>query len=197
MKKLEWLYSNKVIPLAFDESLSYLEKICYITAKINELIEIFNGLEAYATIEYVDSEVIKLKALINQKLDKTTFDSTIQELRSFLINLQNRVSLNETDIQNLDAKIDTEINAVEADIIFRINQLKDYIDSQLIDIQVINPINGQIQTLQQVLNSIVDLEKTDALTAGEYDALLLTASAYDAYGLTAYAYDFEGKVLLV
>ena len=44
----------KVIPLAFDESMSYYEQVCKLTAKINELIEVFNGELTEQLTEYID-----------------------------------------------------------------------------------------------------------------------------------------------
>ena len=41
-KVIPTTYTQKVIPLAFDESLSYYEQICRINKKVNELISIFN-----------------------------------------------------------------------------------------------------------------------------------------------------------
>lgn len=36
---------QKVLPLAYDNSLSYYEAICKLTAKVNELIDIINEME--------------------------------------------------------------------------------------------------------------------------------------------------------
>ena len=52
-------YAPKVLPLAFDESLSYLEQIYRINAKLNELISLFNSeleeqLESYINEKFND-----------------------------------------------------------------------------------------------------------------------------------------------
>lgn len=45
-------YCQKVLPAAFDDSLSYYEMVCKLTDKINELIKAYNTqTETYATIE--------------------------------------------------------------------------------------------------------------------------------------------------
>ena len=36
---------QKVLPLVYDESLSYYEAICKLTDKVNELVDIVNNLE--------------------------------------------------------------------------------------------------------------------------------------------------------
>lgn len=33
-----WLWSQKVLPLVYDDSLSYYEVLCKVTAKINEVV---------------------------------------------------------------------------------------------------------------------------------------------------------------
>lgn len=44
----------KVIPLAFDESMSYYEQLCLITSKVNELISVFNNELTQQLTEYID-----------------------------------------------------------------------------------------------------------------------------------------------
>lgn len=75
---------------------------------------------------------------------------------------------------------------------------KAYTDSKVLDYtMMINPITGVYEDVRNVVDDIVSYFHTsDALTAGEYDALDLTASAYDAYDITAYDYDFSGKTIL-
>ena len=47
-------YSQKVIPLAFDESMSYLEDIACLKAKINEVITFVNNVLEDKITEYID-----------------------------------------------------------------------------------------------------------------------------------------------
>lgn len=47
-------YSQKVIPLAFDESMSYLEDIACLKAKINEVITFVNDVIDEKITEYID-----------------------------------------------------------------------------------------------------------------------------------------------
>lgn len=75
---------------------------------------------------------------------------------------------------------------------------KDYTDHAVLDYtMMINPITGVYEDVRNVVDDIVSYFHTsDALTAGEYDALDLTAGAYDAYDISAYDYDFNGKTIL-
>lgn len=79
------------------------------------------------------------------------------------------------------------------------------IESKLHDIEnnlptlvhVTNPFTGMSESIQNVINALADTQRSDALTASEYDALAKTAAGYDAYKITAVNYDFNGKSLLV
>lgn len=57
--KLRGVFCYKILPLVYDDSLSYYEVLCKVTAKLNELVEYFNdGLEDAITeviSDYVDS----------------------------------------------------------------------------------------------------------------------------------------------
>lgn len=56
-------FSHKVLPLVYDESLSYYEVLCKLTCKINELIERLEDGEKNAFLEWLDENLEKL--LIN------------------------------------------------------------------------------------------------------------------------------------
>lgn len=62
---------------------------------------------------------------------------------------------------------------------------------------IIDPITGQPEDIQTVINDIFDYMRPAPITAQQYDELGLTAEDYEAYGLTAYQYDmFAAQELL-
>ena len=63
-------YTQKVIPLAFDESLSYYEQICRINKKVNELISIFNEQLTQDLQKYIDEKFNEI--MINAMYDAQT-----------------------------------------------------------------------------------------------------------------------------
>lgn len=160
---------------------------------IKKLLAYFEGLDRLATVEYVDEEIRKtkeeirkaeetLQALIDLKVDKTTFNEFVSEVQISLESIAGNIrTLQLAVADNAQAIIDTY------------NNLKNYIDSQLIDLEVINPMTGQTQPIQLVLNYMADLLRSDALTAQEYDSAELTAEDYDGLELTAYVYDNYGR----
>ena len=186
-----------IIPLSYDESLSYYEVLCKLREKVNELIGYFNGMDTYATESYVrqtvadaytmiQEQLLELDHYINaeleKKLDKTEFTTFVTEVS---------LSINSMSDQIRELRIDTNANT-EA-IIYNFNWLKNYIDNQLIDLEVINPFTGITQPIQDVLNYMSNIMRDNALTASEYDGYELTATAYDALDLTAYQFDNDGK----
>lgn len=153
---------------------------------IKKLLNYFEGLDELATITYVDESIATLRAAlqaaIDLKLDKADFDTFVYELQISLNSIVNDIhALEHATSQNAQAIIDTY------------NNLKNYIDSQLIDLEVINPMTGESEPIQLVLNYMANLLRDNALTASEYDGAELTATAYDALQLTAYNYDNYGK----
>lgn len=153
---------------------------------ITKLLNYFEGLDELATIKYVDDSIealrVALQAAIDLKLNKSDFDTFVYELQISLNSIVNDIhALEHATSQNAQAIVDTY------------NTLKNYIDSQLIDLKVINPMTGESEPIQLVLNYMANLLRDNALTATEYDGAELTATAYDALQLTAYNYDNYGK----
>lgn len=50
-------YCQKVLPLVFDDSLSYYEVVCKLTNKVNELVNTVNNLFSGAIEDYVDKHL--------------------------------------------------------------------------------------------------------------------------------------------
>ena len=157
---------------------------------IKKILNYFEGLDELATVTYVNEQIAEAKAVLTamiddleaKKLDKTDFDTFVYELQISLNSITGNIeTLQEATAVNAQAIVDTY------------NSLKDYIDSQLIDLEVVNPLTGETEPIQIVLNYMANLLRENALTADEYDAAELTATAYDALQLTAYNYDNYGK----
>ena len=70
-------YTTKVIPLAFDESMSYYEQLCKLTAKMNELIGFFNNELTKELKEYINKE-------FNNMMIDTMYDADTETLTLYL-----------------------------------------------------------------------------------------------------------------
>lgn len=205
IKNMKVCCVQKVIPLAFDESLSYLEMLCGMLKKVNETIDEVNRLS-----NIVDNIDVNFDE-INNKID--TINNEITTINDNYTNLSNKVDENTNAITQLNERITNEISELDDTLRMLINTnfetLKNYVDAQdfilneKIDniqigaINVYDPTTGLLSPLQTVINNLAQASNKDGLTASEFDALELTASGFDAYQITAYEFDSQGKVILV
>ena len=181
-------YVYNSIPLAFDESLSYLEELSAILKKLNEVIE-----EVNATTEFLEKY-------------KDQYDE-IQRMMEELI-----ISIN-TRFEDIESELETKFNDLTNQVLVLIdnnyNILKNYIDEKydeldykidhisIDSIQLRDPSTGLISNIQVVINNLFNTFNTDALTASEFDGLDLTCTAFETYQITAYEFDTQGKTILV
>lgn len=137
----------------------------------------------------------------------------VQDVRNDMTDLESEVNAKLDQINEILAEYDLKIDRIENEIYLFINNqivnLRNYVDTQdnLLDekirqieignINLYDPSTGLYSPLQTVIDNIYDMNRANALTASEYDALDLTATAYDAYELSARDYDVNGKSLLV
>lgn len=187
----------KAIPLAFDESLSYLEMLGAITKELNETIEQVN-----ANSEWIN----------NYSGDLTDIKNRLAQAEQNIITLTNIVNTNTQNIATLrndTIQMLNELNNYLTELINgNFNVLKNYIDSQNNNLQkqidninigatiIYNPTNGQQDTVQDVINNLYQLTNKDGITAGEFDLLELTASEFDSKDITAYEFDSQSKIIL-
>lgn len=59
-----------------------------------------------------------------------------------------------------------------------------------------SPWTGKKVFYQNVIENLVKLHRTNAITASGYDSLTLTATIYDTKNISAYDYDWNGKTVL-
>ena len=187
----------KAIPLAFDESLSYLEMLGAITKELNETIEQVN-----ANTEWIN----------NYSGDLSDIQERLTQAEENIVTLTNNVNKNTEDIEQLrqdTIQMLNELNTYLQNIINgNFNVLKNYIDSEVDDLQdqidninigatiIYNPTTGIPGTVQDVINDLYALTNKDGITAGEFDLLELTCSGFEAYDMTAYEFDSQSKTIL-
>ena len=181
-------YVYNSIPLAFDESLSYLEELSAILKKLNEVVEQTNSNTYF--IDHYQDEYDALKKQMDELINEvnTRFNELSHDLQLEFTGLTNQVlaliNSNYTILKNyIDEKYD--------DLNYKIEHIS--IDN----IVLRDPSTGLYSNIQVVVNNLFNTFNTDALTASEFDALELTATSFDAYQITAYEFDTQGKTILV
>ena len=190
-------WCQKVLPLVYDDSLSYYETLCKFSSKLNEIIETLNNFET-GVYNYIDQQIAALTSdwidKVYNVLDEYTanFDAKLQAEHEW--NLQQHANI----ISQISAQLQTINNALTSGD----EATRFYVDSKIAElmaeipeitsVMVYDPTTGRLVDIQTALDNVYTNLRCCALTAAEYDSLQLTAEKYDAYGLTAYQYDCCG-----
>lgn len=182
-------YCQKVLPLVFDESLSYYEVLLNLTAKINEVLDEI-GSEHEEIYKYIDEKVNgiidKANAYTDQKIAEE--EKKVTELYNEILQMINVIY---QYIDSVSARTKNYIDAQNVKIWDYVYQLGRQ-QSQI----VINPITGAQDGLQHTLDQMASVLNINALTAREYDGLGLTAEEFDALGYTVTEWDFYARSLI-
>ena len=104
-------WCQKVLPLVYDDSLSYYELLCKVVAKLNEVISNENELnEAFQQLKdwienWVDTQ--DFQKMVDDKLDEMVEDGTFNKLinQEIFGDLNEKVNNNTTNINNLTSKV--------------------------------------------------------------------------------------------
>lgn len=202
------------LPTSFVDSMSYYEMLAwlcqYVTdtliPQINTNSEAINGIqvefeELRKEVEEAIAEIPQLRADFEALVVR--FDETLVELQeqydAFKVEVEAEINAKIAEVRTaimevvnsyyatLDDKIDTEVARLD-------NKIETYPITNLI---VFNSLRGANSTLQVYLDDLAGLNRTDAVTATEYDNLELTATAYDALAMSAHDYDYYAKNILI
>lgn len=171
-------------PFVYDSEESFLEMLRKFYKYLHELTEASKAMS---------DDIIELRS------EMTSFEDEINQM------IQNINDL----LVEYDMKIDRIANELYVYVDDKIINLKNYVDSQdsILDarikdieigkINVYDPTTGLFSPIQTVIDNLYDMNRSNAISASEYDALELTATAYDTYDLTAREYDINAKSLLI
>lgn len=178
---------SKTLPLAFDESLSYLEMLCAMLDKLNETIEQVNKNTEVANhfeellqeieeeVNRLEQEYIEFKESIEEEID-IKFNQMYSSLTMYV---ENQIAILRYEIQTKYNELDQKINDIIAG-----------------DINVYDPTTGLLSPIQVVINNLFNINRNEAITATEFDGLELTATEFDAKEITAFNFDVYGKTIL-
>lgn len=140
-------WCQKVIPLVFDDSLSYYEAICKFMQKLNEVISALNN-NALCIDELQDKYIILQK----------NFDALEEKWKEFKTYIENEFNTFKTEITTKEENFETTINN-------EFTSFKNYVENYLNNIDVASFVNtkidemiasGEFNTLiQNALSSLV------------------------------------------
>ncbi|MCT7738415.1 MAG: hypothetical protein N4R94_06030 [Lactobacillus iners] len=159
-------------------------------------LEIKKDLEELQKISITEN---KLKERLKKEI--ANYDETIKNYikdncYSTLIQSKNYTN-NQFDALKIyiDSKDLENYNNLKSYSDFNDEKLKKQIDDFKADnLQMINPITGELEDTRDVINSIVStLMKTDSMTVEKFDSLELSVDEFDKMSLSAFDIDFYGN----
>lgn len=206
MRLVKYPYCQKVLPLAYDDSLSYYESICKLVNKMNEIITEMNELDINNILNRVDEEIDKELETLYEQMDNLTANvnqvmgnvnnslelyhqQVIRELNATTAELTNFVNV---QLLTLRKYIDGQDNMILSELRYQIELLKNSLPD-LTTVYVKSPYTGKIITIQEAIDELWNNLRVYSLTADEYDRQMWTAQEYDDFNLTAYQYDYFAK----
>lgn len=240
-------YCQKVLPLVYDDSLSYYEVLCKVSNKLNESIGALDNLSD--TVASINTDISGFDTrLSNIENTMDTFESTIDarfealsneldaKVDAKLISVDEKIAEVDAKVDEIDNKIDDEIARISSEIsailsaqisrlealindqlaLFRelldLNntEIKAYVESELRkfeeeipdfeNVYVKNPYTGQLEPLQNVINTLFDSFRWGGLSARELDELQMTVNELDnatvagiPRGLRAIEFDTQAR----
>ena len=162
--------SIKVLPLVYDEALSYYEQVCKLydayndfVDKVTEAISDFND-ESKA---YTDKKVAEAFADIQAQSDALRRD-----YEQFVTLVNSNINLFQSQLDTTSAKLEAEIIGVNARTDVAIEQseerILEYIGNQALNnIKVLDPFSGNYVTIQYMIEYLSSLHMTGAATYDE------------------------------
>lgn len=128
--KIRGIICQKILPLTYDESLSYMELLCKVIYTLNEIIEVINGF----TPESLDEIKARLDAVeaknAEQDHDIEVIKTGMMNLNSLMIVLNERVDELDNTVSSLSETVSDHTEELE-DHEERITELEKY-QSQLL-----------------------------------------------------------------
>jgi len=135
-------YCQKVLPLVYDDSLSYYESICKLVLKVNEVIDTFNGYEEI--IEQLSQELVDIESVKDRV---TVLESSLNGINSELTNVNAKIAMLGQKDEQLQRQIEELTNSVN-NVIYLYNSLRAYVDNAIQTVKIDNTsewINFQVQ----------------------------------------------------
>lgn len=174
---------NPLNPTVYDDGLSYMESVAKLQSKINECINLING------------------------LDVPSINAKLQELKDYVDNLATVLSDNVTEsIANNQLWVNTKIEELQAEVDTKLSEqdikIKIWVEKQIeelkrdVNLIFYSTVTGQLTDINTILKQMYNRLRVNALTASEYDVKELTAQEYDNTMLSAYSYDMNGAIEL-
>lgn len=184
-----------VLPLVYDDSLSYYETVCKLTEKINEIIDLYNNIsEDFGAL--VDQKIAEFKIYVDEQnnIQDDNLNAYKDEVSKNFDDVYDKISL---EVNRLYAYINNLDNTLRIWVTGEINALKKYIDDAILGkIMIYDPTIGYKNSLDVVINHVYDALRYYGITCYQFDATKWTAQRYDNTHITALKFDTLSKQII-
>lgn len=190
-----WPWSQKVLPLTYDESLSYYEVLCKLRDYINEMgkrLDDYGEQVLAASKAYTDGEIAKSVQQYNQALQQLTndynefADNVTGALKGFQNQMDSNFQRQDNEIAGGRAYTDTKISQNNEWLLEQISQ-------QLISVTVLNPFTGERESIQDMIDYLSSLHMTEAITVTGIGTANRTVNKVISYNATCTQLVNNGK----
>lgn len=194
-----------VLPLVYDDALSYIEFLGKVCDKCNEIIEAMNNLDveilaqarAYTDeqVSYVNNRVDELRNTIENEMDELRRDNS--DFKDYVTNEVNRLVVQINSFYNVLGATERAINARTDSAIEQNNEyLLNHMESYLSNIKVVNFITGQQISVQDMFNFLCMYHLTDPLTYTELASKNCDYDTLASYNMTYTELVTEGGTII-
>lgn len=218
-------WCQKVLPVVYDDSLSYYEVLCKTIDTLNKVINNTNELyDMFAPLESVLTELQtafdELKSTTNASLlalnqrctaleDKQ--EEQFETLKELIDNINEGMtqSLEELTAQynTLSALTQSIINELRSGDRLTLVKSKEYTDSQVIEMKkwianprlwfVVSPISGKTVDIQTAIDELYEVIRWAGITCEEFDSKEYTCDYLDGIGYSCLDFDNYGRFVLM
>ena len=179
----------KVLPLVYDDSISYYEEVCRLVKKINELVDALNNISIDILQEansYTDTQIANARSEFDAKVREIEeLERRLAEQYYVFTNVVNaRIQFISNEVNRIDNKIDDEIigaNEYTNQAIKNNNEyLIDRLSQSVRNFTVINFFTGEKITVQNMFDTLAQLHIQNPMT---YDIYANKNISYSALSL--------------
>lgn len=179
----------KVLPLVYDDSISYYEEVCRLVKKINELVDALNNIKIDVLEEansYTDTQIANARSEFDAKVKEIEeLERRLAEQYYAFTNVVNaRIQFISNEVNRIDNKIDDEIIGANEYTDHAIKNNNEYLIDKLSqsvrNFTVINFFTGEMVTVQNMFDTLAQLHIQDPMT---YDIYANKNISYSALSL--------------
>lgn len=197
---------HKILPLVYDESLSYYEVLCKIAYKLNESIEAVNNLNDNVTdlnsrcntmqeeIEAIADEINTFESEVESKFNalETALNAKVDDaIADMEQEVAGRIAELEKEVEEFKTYVDTQYAQFEARVNALISEQLALIDTKFDNLE--DELKGYIYTeLQKVIDAIPEITTVTVISplTGELtDIQTVIYQLYDAFRIYALTVD--------